>query len=50
VPVYGPAASALLNCHRSSNKAAVATMRGPFIVNSPCYVILQGIMSRLPTK
>src|SRR5215471_6224908 len=30
-PPYGPAASALLNCGRSSKKAAVATMSGPFI-------------------
>src|ERR1700730_12400968 len=30
-PSYGPAASALLNCGRSSKKAAVATMSGPFI-------------------
>jgi hypothetical protein len=28
-----------LNCGRSSKKAAVATMRGPFITNSPCYVL-----------
>src|SRR5260221_8856233 len=30
-PSYGPAASALLNCGRSSKNAAAATMSGPFI-------------------
>jgi hypothetical protein len=30
-PSYGPAASALLNCGRSSKKAAEVTMSGTFI-------------------
>src|SRR6267143_2000310 len=50
-PSYGPAASALLNCDRSSTKAAVATMCGEFMRNSHCCTSLyDSIMARLPLR
>src|SRR6266404_4233177 len=48
-PSYGPAASALLNCDRSSKKAAVATMCAEFMGNSHCCTSLYDhIMVHLP--
>src|SRR5437899_7395995 len=40
-PSYGPAAPALLNCGRSSKKAAAKTRSRPFITDPPLlYIIL----------
>src|SRR5258708_39578501 len=50
-PSYGPAASALLNCGKSSKKAAVVTMSGPFIAKPPCCMsFYDGLMPSLPLK